>query len=354
VKDFEKTTDPAQAAPPGVVRPSGHSHAAGRDVPHVAPHAEAAVLSAPELSHPGNAAPLAGLLTQLQQSHGNAHVQRVVADMNEAKSGAESPQHESEQRIDAGIKSEMESAFRENFGDVRVHTGSQAEKTTKELDARAVTRGRDIYFGRGEYNPATSEGKEVLAHELTHVIQQRSSSSNQQANSIGQVDDAFEQEAYQAAAAIRRGQPLLVTNRSAAPALQRDRRGTPPSITHLPTTALEANTGLVEIFSDFEANLFLSSVPGATVDTLHITVPARVDVSVVDLSGMNLQVRDPGGHGRRVIIIVASRQVRGPRLIQVTFSKGNRVYITSYQLPAASPAAAAPTAPPTPPGGGTR
>src|SRR6185369_7993194 len=92
-------------------------------------------------------------------------------EMKEGKTNVRSEERGG-QTLEGGFRSQMESAFGESFGDVRVHTGSEAETATQQLGARAFTRGRDIYFGSGEYNPTTPEGKQLLAHELTHVIQQ--------------------------------------------------------------------------------------------------------------------------------------------------------------------------------------
>lgn len=66
----------------------------------------------------------------------------------------------------------MEESFGIDFSDVRVHTDSNAQAMNHELSARAFTHGREIYFNAGEYCPATTEGKHLLAHELAHVVQQ--------------------------------------------------------------------------------------------------------------------------------------------------------------------------------------
>lgn len=64
----------------------------------------------------------------------------------------------------------FESRMGQGFGDVRVH---HDEETTSRLGARAFTHGSDLYFAPGEYSPSTDGGKRLLAHELTHVVQQR-------------------------------------------------------------------------------------------------------------------------------------------------------------------------------------
>ncbi|MEM9543286.1 MAG: DUF4157 domain-containing protein [Cyanobacteria bacterium P01_E01_bin.42] len=66
----------------------------------------------------------------------------------------------------------MESRFGTDFGGVRVHTDSNAVQMNKDIGAQAFTHGQDIYFNSGKYNPGSSSGKELLAHELTHTVQQ--------------------------------------------------------------------------------------------------------------------------------------------------------------------------------------
>ena len=59
-----------------------------------------------------------------------------------------------------------------DFSSVRVHNSVTADNLNQALNARAFTTGQDIFFRHGEYNPGSSSGKELLAHELTHVVQQ--------------------------------------------------------------------------------------------------------------------------------------------------------------------------------------
>ena len=66
----------------------------------------------------------------------------------------------------------MESRFGSDFSGVRIHDNSHAATLNRELNAQAFTRGTDIFFNKGYYNPETSSGKHLLAHELTHVVQQ--------------------------------------------------------------------------------------------------------------------------------------------------------------------------------------
>jgi hypothetical protein len=71
------------------------------------------------------------------------------------------------------LQSEMEQGFGHDFSGVRIHTDAKAVQFNRQLGARAFTFGSDVYFNEGEFQPASSEGRRLLAHELTHVVQQR-------------------------------------------------------------------------------------------------------------------------------------------------------------------------------------
>ncbi len=79
------------------------------------------------------------------------------------------------QSLDVGTRAFMESRFDHSFGHVRVHTGSDAGEPARSINANAYTVGSDIVFGAGGFQPQTNSGRRLLAHELTHVMQQRSS-----------------------------------------------------------------------------------------------------------------------------------------------------------------------------------
>jgi hypothetical protein len=70
------------------------------------------------------------------------------------------------------LREQFEPRFGYDFSDVRVHTGPAAAGAAQALGARAFTVGRDVFFGAGEYQPASAQGQRLVAHELTHTIQQ--------------------------------------------------------------------------------------------------------------------------------------------------------------------------------------
>ena len=88
-----------------------------------------------------------------------ASVDRVLAD--------------SGRPLDSGLRHDMEQRFGYDFSQVRVHTGAAAEQSARDVNAHAYTVGHDIVFGTGRFAPRTVAGDRLLAHELTHVAQQR-------------------------------------------------------------------------------------------------------------------------------------------------------------------------------------
>jgi hypothetical protein len=92
-----------------------------------------------------------------------------AASLSASKGGGSSLPHAS--------RSFMENAFSADFSGVRVHTDGQASEMSKGINAKAFTTGNDIYFKSGEYTPNSEGGKKLLAHELTHVVQQNSNLS---------------------------------------------------------------------------------------------------------------------------------------------------------------------------------
>ena len=118
----------------------------------------------------------AGIL-HLQRAAGNASVAQLLGD-NE-KEEERSPVLDvvgsgGGQPLEDGVRSGMETRFGHDFGDVRVHTDTRASESARAVQAHAYTVGSDIVFQSDRYAPSSSEGQRMLAHELTHVVQQRS------------------------------------------------------------------------------------------------------------------------------------------------------------------------------------
>ena len=105
---------------------------------------------------------------QRKSSDGNTVVSDSVAGrINSSKGGGSV--------LDDQTLGFMENRFGADFSNVRVHTGSYAAELSNDLNAQAFTLGNDIYFNSGKYDPSSGSGKHLLAHELTHTIQQQGS-----------------------------------------------------------------------------------------------------------------------------------------------------------------------------------
>ena len=102
----------------------------------------------------------------------------IESSVQSAKSGG--------QPLADTIRHPMEQAFNADFSSVKIHTGSQSDSLNRSLSARAFTSGQDIFFRKGEYNPGSSGGQELLAHELTHVVQQNGRSVQRNVSSSSQ------------------------------------------------------------------------------------------------------------------------------------------------------------------------
>ena len=178
----------------------------------------------------------------LQRSAGNAAVVQLLADdrQNELQDqqGGHSPVLDvvgrgGGQPLDPMTKTTMESGLGADFSDVRVHTDGAAASSAAAVQAHAYTVGNDVVFQAGRYEPETSVGQRMLAHELTHVVQQRSGPVDGTPAgggiSVSDPSDRFEQAAEDNAsrfvAADHGAAAPAIGAAPAAPAVQRSGEG---------------------------------------------------------------------------------------------------------------------------------
>lgn len=112
------------------------------------------------------------------------------------------------QPLDPATRAFMEPRFGHDFSQVRVHTDGKAAESARAVNALAYTVGRDVVFDSGQYAPYTHEGRQLITHELTHVIQQKFSSPFMPSQLKVADDVKSEQEASQAATEISNAQAL--------------------------------------------------------------------------------------------------------------------------------------------------
>ena len=160
-----------------------HAHARPRSEPAGGSHglpqthdSDAGDLAARALAGGRPAALDAGAVLHLQASAGNASVSRLIGDEDDGPSRRVKDVLSSRggRPLDPGTSQLMTQRLGEDFSDVRVHTDSAASESARAVNAHAYTVGSDIVFQSDRYAPESDTGRRMLAHELTHVVQQRS------------------------------------------------------------------------------------------------------------------------------------------------------------------------------------
>jgi hypothetical protein len=129
------------------------------------------------------------LLSRLEDGGGILAGGRVHPDVQAAIAASRG----AGQALDSRMTDHLEPSLG-TLGDVRVHTGDGAAALARAVSARAFTVGSDIFFGDGEYRPGTSDGNQLIAHEVAHVAQQRGAPDSGPLT-VTQPGDAYEREA---------------------------------------------------------------------------------------------------------------------------------------------------------------
>lgn len=171
----------------------------------------------------------------LQRAVGNGGVTSMVESAGEDQ---RSPVHEvvgsGGRPLDAGVREDMEARLGHDFGDVRIHDDAAAHDSARTVNAHAYTVGSDIVFQRDTYDPGSDAGRVTLAHELTHVVQQRGGPVDGTPApggiNVSDPGDRFEREAAATAEQAISGPPPAPAPATAAPtvspaAVQRDVEG---------------------------------------------------------------------------------------------------------------------------------
>lgn len=112
------------------------------------------------------------------------------------------------QPLDAPARSLLESRLGHDFSRVRVHTDERAAKSARAVGASAYTAGEQVVFAPGKYQPRTSEGQRLLAHELTHVLQQQGGRSKPSRPTLSSASSEHEREADRVAEKFDSREPL--------------------------------------------------------------------------------------------------------------------------------------------------
>jgi hypothetical protein len=116
----------------------------------------------------------AGMSSTKVTAPGNSQTSSVSAESTDAIARARAS---GGRPLPSAVRDSLESGFGRDFSQVRVHTDDRAHELSNSLRANAFTVGQDIFFNKGEYAPATQTGRHLLAHELSHTIQQQGSAN---------------------------------------------------------------------------------------------------------------------------------------------------------------------------------
>jgi hypothetical protein len=222
-------------------------------------------------AHPARAA--AGTpdqLRALQSSHGNHRVQRIL-DGRTARSG---------QPLDASVRAQAERGFGGGLGDVRVHTDPAAAASAHALHARAYTTGPDIFFAAGRYAPHSSGGRNLLLHELAHVVQQSRGTST---GAVGRAGDVHERAASSAARTVGAGGMAAIAPGATVPAVQCDEETTaapteaPATPTRLTPPSMPEETDEERINRMLAEDAAKGNTGGATAGGISSIIPGSED-----------------------------------------------------------------------------
>ncbi len=170
---------------------------------------ESAEKKVQKLETPVGHGPIQGKLdqqtvSQMQATVGNAAVQRMLAqrsaieenEVPESTAATIASKRGQGQAIDSNMAQRAGQTMGADLSNVNIHTDSTADQLNQDVGARAFTTGNDIFFREGEYNPNSESGQHLLAHELTHVVQQGADGGAiQKKMTVNDPDDQYEAEA---------------------------------------------------------------------------------------------------------------------------------------------------------------
>jgi hypothetical protein len=222
--------------------------------------------------------------------------------------------------LDAAVRSRAESAWGDEFSDVRVHTDARARHLTARVDARAATVGNDIAFGPGEYRPGTPLGDLLIAHELAHVAQQKAGGRLGDGAHTAS-DDALEADSNRSAASA-----ILSRFQIAAPRLRSGLRVARCSRTDNPkATGTHYDQGQIEMWMGKPREELKGAFPELTIDASATREEITANLQAMNAGGTYVFF----GHGgyeegeMRGINPSSGKGVRGPEMTKALSADAN-------------------------------
>jgi hypothetical protein len=212
----------------------------------------------------------------------------------------------------------MSNRFGVDFSQVKIHTDNEAVQMNRELNANAFTNGSDVYFNEGKYQPGSDQGKKLLAHELTHVTQQRAG------HILIQKDDKGKQPAdskgVQQVAAndilpFKKGERVLITNLI------------PDSMLAMAARFAEDSADILTMLRDPDLQSLVATISVSTPDRVEANIsipatPAKGDRAAVGATDMVIRVvRLPDGSFELAINSTGAKKIQSS-ISPITASRG--------------------------------
>jgi outer membrane protein OmpA-like peptidoglycan-associated protein len=284
--------------------------------------------------------------------------------------------------LEHGTREFMEQRFGHDFSRVRVHTDSDAASSAKSANAQAYTVRNNVVFGSGQYNPESPSWKQLLAHELTHVVQQDKPSTG-----MAQAAD-YEAEASAASGRIAKGERASVTLAAppvmqkqalpgTAPAADLTESASPIMASAIGSVTLDGfETGKADISADNRTKLsrtadtiikLFKKYPASTIRVIGYTdavgqesdnqVLGRtradsVQAALLDMGVPGVSVKTES-RGATEPVVKSKKSEPRNRRVEVRFEPSRLLHGAFSQGLTLSPSLTQPTAPP-PPGGGVK
>lgn len=273
-------------------------------------------------------------LLTLQQQHGNRYVQRVVAlSRSVVDDSSVAPEIEQSiqqargggRELDRNVRAQMESSFDADFSGVRVHTNSQADTLNRALRSRAFTTGNDIFFRQDEYSPGSFNGRKLLAHELTHVVQQTGGVHAKM--SVGQPGDKYELEADRVAEQVMRMSEVQVPDQEEDEEVQIQKKAQsdqktlscqhPSHLVHRDVVTFEEGSTIVgqrlgpHLYNQVDSGLTTEPAPGISISFTYRVYEVN---SGVDIDRLYNDLETLYGYGRFTSLTASAAAYLGTRI----------------------------------------
>ena len=185
--------------------------------------------------------------------------------------------------LDAATRTLMEPRFGHDFSRIRIHTDAQAAESARAVNALAYTVGEDVVFGRGQYRPGSRDGQQLIAHELTHTIQQVAGTSPRES---GRSERRLESEAEAVSRAAVEGGDVRVGSSSPVSLSRQTAPSTAPAAgpAATPTTVTGTDPNTIDGFVTGRAE-----ISPANMAKLQV-IAARIQVSLKEHPGSKVLV----------------------------------------------------------------